>query len=423
MTRSSGSTPLPRAAGVQLHPTSLPGGRLGAEAFAFVDWLAEAGQTWWQVLPLGPVGEGGSPYKAPSAFAGSPTLLAEPDAPVSAAELDALREREAYWLPDWEAYAGEGAGEDQVRFDREWGALRGYAAERGIRIIGDLPIYVAEDGADYHAHRELFQTGMQAGVPPDQFTDAGQLWGNPLYDWPAMRRRKYRWWVERLRRTSRLVDLSRIDHFRGFVAYWSVAAGAVDASGGHWKRGPGRALFEAMRAELGELPLVAENLGDITEPVERLRREFDLPGMAVMQFAFDPGEPKSPYKLERHEENDVVYTGTHDGDTARGWIESLEGASLEEFESELSRVGVDDDDAWWSLIRLTMSSRCRTCMVQMQDVLGLGSESRMNTPGTVGPQNWTWRMDDGDLTPELAKRLRAATAEADRLHSPPRSEG
>jgi 4-alpha-glucanotransferase len=400
---------------VQLHPTSLPGGRLGDEAFAFVDWLAEAGQTWWQVLPLGPVGEGGSPYKAPSAFAGSATLLAEPDAPVSAAELEALREREAYWLPDWEAYAGDGAGEDQVRFDREWTALREYAAGRGVRIIGDLPIYVAEDGADHRAHPELFQAGVQAGVPPDAFTDLGQLWGNPLYDWPALRRRRYRWWVERLRRTSRLVDLSRIDHFRGFVAYWSVPVGDKDARGGHWKRGPGRALFDAIGAELGDVPLIAENLGEITKPVERLRRELALPGMAVMQFAFDPGEPKSPYKLERHEENDVVYTGTHDHDTARGWVETLSGASLEEFESELSRVGIDEPEPWWSLVRLTMSSRCRTCMVQMQDVLGLGSEARMNTPGTVGPQNWTWRMEQGALTPELAKRLRSATEGSDRL--------
>jgi 4-alpha-glucanotransferase len=402
---------------VQLHPTSLPGGRLGEEAFAFVDWLAEAGQTWWQVLPLGPVGEGGSPYKAPSAFAGSATLLAEPDAPVTAAELGALREREAYWLPDWEAYAGDGAGEDQVRFDREWTELREYAAGRGVRITGDLPIYVAEDGADHRAHPELFQTGVQAGVPPDAFTDLGQLWGNPLYDWPALRRRKYRWWVERLRRTSRLVDLSRIDHFRGFVAYWSVPVGDKDARGGHWKRGPGRALFDAIGAELGDVPLIAENLGEITEPVERLRRELALPGMAVMQFAFDPSEPKSPYKLERHEENDVVYTGTHDHDTARGWVESLSGASLEEFESELSRLGIDEPEPWWSLVRLTMSSRCRTCMVQMQDVLGLGSGARMNTPGTVGPQNWTWRMEPGSLTPALAKRLRAATASAHRLSS------
>ena len=295
MTRSSGSTPLPRATGVQLHPTSLPGGRLGEEAFAFVDWLAEAGQSWWQMLPLGPVGEGGSPYKAPSAFAGSATLLAEPDAPVSAAELDALREREAYWLPDWEAFAGDGAGEDQVRFDREWSALRSYAAERGVRIIGDLPIYVAEDGADHRAHPELFQTGVQAGVPPDQFTDAGQLWGNPLYDWPALRRRRYRWWVERLRRTSQLVDLSRIDHFRGFVAYWSVPARRRRRARRPLETRPraGRSSTRSA-AELGDVPLIAENLGEITEPVERLRRELSLPGMAVMQFAFDPEPAAQP---------------------------------------------------------------------------------------------------------------------------------
>jgi 4-alpha-glucanotransferase len=402
--------------GVQLHPTSLPGGRLGEEAYAFVDWLAEAGQSYWQVLPLGPTGEGGSPYKSPSAFAGSPELLAEPDAPVAAEEIEALREREAYWLGDWERYAGPGAVEEQVRFDREWTALRAYAAERGVGIIGDLPIYVAADGADHRAHPELFQTGAQAGAPPDKFTAAGQLWGNPLYDWPAMRRRRYRWWVERLGRTSRLVDLSRIDHFRGFVAYWSVPDGDEDARGGHWSRGPGRALFEAIRRELGDLPLVAENLGEITPAVERLRRELKLPGMAVMQFAFDPDEPRSPYKLARHEENDVVYTGTHDHDTARGWYEDLGAASREEFEREVAAAGIDEEEPWWALVRLTMTSRCHLCMLQMQDVLGLGSEARMNTPGTVGPQNWSWRMEPGALTPAHATRLREATAAADRLH-------
>jgi 4-alpha-glucanotransferase len=397
-----------------MHPTSLPGGRLGDAAFAFVDWLAEAGQSYWQLLPLGPTGEGGSPYKSPSAFAGSAELLAAPDAAVTPSELTALREREAFWLPDWEEFAGPGAGEDQVRFDREWAELRAHAAAGGVRIIGDLPIYVAADSADHRAHPELFQTGAQAGVPPDAFSATGQLWGNPLYDWPALRRRRYRWWVERLRRTSQLVDLSRIDHFRGFVAYWSVPAADTDASGGHWARGPGRALFEAIRAELGELPLVAENLGEITPAVERLRHELKLPGMAVMQFAFNPEEPDSPYKLDRHEEEDVVYTGTHDHDTARGWYDGLGPESRAEFERELARVGIEEDEPWWALIRLTMSSRCRTCMVQIQDVLGLGSEARMNTPGTVGPQNWSWRLPEGALTPELAGRLRAATAAADR---------
>jgi 4-alpha-glucanotransferase len=418
MTRLSGSTPRARVNGVQLHPTSLPGGRLGEGAFAFVDWLAEAGQSWWQTLPLGPTGEGGSPYKSPSAFAGAAELLAEPDAPVSAAEVAALREREAYWLGDWEAFAGPGAVEDQVRFDREWTALREYAAARGVGIIGDLPIYVAADGADHRAHPELFQTGAQAGAPPDKFTDLGQLWGNPLYDWPALRRRRYRWWVERLRRTSRLVDLSRIDHFRGFVAYWSVPEGDADASGGHWARGPGRALFEAIRAELGDLPLVAENLGEITPAVERLRHELNLPGMAVMQFAFDPDEPRSPYKLARHEESDFVYTGTHDHDTARGWYEALGPESRAEFDREVAAAGIDEPEPWWALVRLTMTSRCRTCMLQMQDVLGLGSEARMNTPGTVGPQNWSWRMEKDALTPGLATRLRNATKSSHRLPTP-----
>jgi 4-alpha-glucanotransferase len=415
MTHSSGAIPVPRASGVQLHPTSLPGGRLGPEALAFVDWLAAAGQTWWQLLPLGPVGEGGSPYKSASAFAGSADLLEHPDAPVAAAEIRRLEERESFWLPDWEAFAGPGAAADQVRFDREWSALRAYAAERGVRIIGDLPIYVAPDGADHRAHPELFLDGLQAGVPPDKFSQTGQLWGNPLYDWPALRRRRYRWWVERMRRTSRLVDLSRIDHFRGFVACWSVPDGDRDASGGHWRRGPGRALFEAINSELGELPLIAENLGEITPPVERLRRQLYLPGMAVLQFAFDPDEPGSPYKPDRHQELDDVYTGTHDHDTARGWFESLGPASRAEFESEVARAGIEESEPWWALVRLAISSRCRTAMVQMQDLLGLGSEARMNTPGTVGERNWTWRLEPGSLTPELAARLRAASAEAGRI--------
>jgi len=408
---------LQRASGVQLHVTSLPGGRLGPPAYEFVDWLAAAGQSWWQVLPLGPPDRHRSPYKSRSAFAAWPGLLADPRAPVSSAEITDFRERQAYWIGDWERFSARGAVADQVRFQREWSALRAYAAERRVRILGDVAIYVAPGSADHRAHPELFQEGRVAGAAPDSFSDTGQLWGNPLYDWPALHRRRYRWWVERLRRTLELFDLARIDHFRGFVAYWSVPDGDPDARGGHWRRGPGRALFEAIRAELGDLPLVAENLGEITEPVEHLRHELALPGMAVMQFAFDPDEPRSPYKLDRHEEGDIVYTGTHDHDTARGWFESLGPESRAEFESEVARVGIDEEEPWWALVRLTMSSRCRTSMIQLQDVLGLGSEARMNTPGTVGPQNWTWRMEAGALTPELAARLREATAAADRLVS------
>jgi 4-alpha-glucanotransferase len=211
---------LQRSSGILLHPTSLPNGVLDEHAYRFVDWLASAGQRWWQVLPLGPPDSTGSPYASPSAFAGSPQLLADPEAPVSAAELDAFRTRHAYWLDDWVAYGG--SADDQVRFEREWQTLRRYAAKRRVRIFGDMPIYVAPGGADHVAHPGLFQRGVVAGVPPDAFSRTGQLWGSPLYDWPAMRKDGYRWWTERFRRAFTLADLMRIDHFRGFVAYWAV---------------------------------------------------------------------------------------------------------------------------------------------------------------------------------------------------------
>jgi 4-alpha-glucanotransferase len=414
---------LPRSSGVQLHPTSLPGGRLGDQARRFVEWLAEAGQTWWQMLPLGPPGEGGSPYKSPSAFAASRELLAEPDADVSEAEYEAFRARERFWIDDWQRYAGPGAIADQVRFDREWAELRRYAAERGVRLIGDMPIYVAPDGADHRAHPELFREGLLAGAPPDKFTDAGQLWGNPLYDWPALRRSGHRWWIERLRRTSELFDACRIDHFRAFVSYWAVPAGAKDARAGGWRRGPGAGPFEAARRELGELPLIAENLGKITPPVERLRRSLGLPGMVVLQFAFDPDEPNSPHRLHRHRPDDVVYTGTHDHDTIRGWWESLDGDTSAEVERAVARAGVDDAEPWWALIRLALASPAVVSLIQLQDALGLGSEARMNVPGLASDRNWSWRLEPGALTAELAARLRAATKEAARLPPPGRRQG
>lgn len=383
-----------------------------------MDWLAAAGQTWWQMLPLGPPGEGGSPYKSPSAFAASPDLLAEPGAPVGASELAAFRERERYWIADWESFAGDGAAAGQLRFDREWGALRAYAAERGVRLIGDMPIYVAPGGADHRTHPELFLDGLVAGAPPDKFSDVGQLWGNPLYDWPALQRRGYRWWVERLRRASELFDVCRVDHFRAFVAYWAVPDGAEDARNGFWRRGPGSAPFDAARSRLGELPLIAENLGKITDAVERLRRRLGLPGMAVIQFGFDPDEPDNPHRLHNHRPDDVVYTGTHDHDTIRAWWESLDGESRPEVEAALARAGIQEDEPWWALIRLAYGSPGVVAVIQLQDALGLGPEARMNVPGLVDQGNWSWRLEPGALTPELAARLRAATAEAGRL--PPR---
>src|SRR3954470_8747333 len=228
---------LSRTSGVQLHPTSLPSGRLGPDAYAWIDWLAAAGQTWWQMLPLGPPDEHDSPYKSASAFAASPRLLGSPDAPVNAAERIDFRDRASDWIDDWLAFAGEDALDDQVRFDREWAALRRYAADRDVQLIGDAPIYVAEGSADHRAHPEIFKTGFVAGVPPDAFTDKGQLWGNPVYDWPALRRRGYSWWTARFRRVFELFDLVRIDHFRGFVAYWAVPEDAEFALSGSWKRG------------------------------------------------------------------------------------------------------------------------------------------------------------------------------------------
>jgi 4-alpha-glucanotransferase len=396
---------LSRSCGILLHPTSLPGGRLGEDALAFVDWLAAAGQSWWQVLPLGPPDEVGSPYKSPSAFAGWPGLLAEPHAPVTQDELDDFAAREEYWIDDWLAFAGGDALADQVRFEREWRELREYAERRGVGLIGDLPIYVAPGSADHVSHPELFQTEFVAGVPPDEFTDEGQLWGNPLYDWSALRAQDYRWWVERFRRTFELVDLTRVDHFRGFVDYWAVPADARSAKEGDWRPGPGRELFDRVGGELGDLPVIAEDLGVITPAVERLRDELGLPGMHVMQWAFD-ADADSPHRLENHRENGVVYTGTHDNDTAAGWWSSLS-------ERERRATGLDPHEPSWSLIECAYSSRAALAIVPAQDALGLGSEARMNMPGSERG-NWRWRLEHGRLTDELAVRLRLTAEEAGR---------
>jgi 4-alpha-glucanotransferase len=404
-----------RSAGVLLHITSLPGGRLGREAFRFVDWLADAGQSWWQVLPLGPPDRHRSPYKARSAFAAWPGLLADPRAPVSASERLDFRDRNAYWIEDWASFAGGGAIADQVRFEREWSALRAYARERGVRLLGDVAIYVAPSSADHVAHPEIFRDGFVAGTPPDAFSATGQLWGNPLYDWPALQRRGYRWWVQRVGRTLSLLDAARLDHFRGFVAYWAVPAGDRTALNGRWVRGPGRALFDAIDRSLGAgLPFVAEDLGVITPPVNRLRDELGLPGMLVLQLGFNPAEPRSPHRPGNHVANRVVYTGTHDNDTARGWLEGLDAASRGLVDAALAPFG--ERQPWWGLIRLAHSSPARVAIVQAQDVLGLGSEARMNDPGHAGG-NWRWEMKRGALTKALARRLRASAEEADRLPS------
>jgi 4-alpha-glucanotransferase len=384
---------LERSLGVQLHPTSLPGGRLGPGAYAFVDWLEDAGARWWQVLPLNPPDELGSPYASASAFASWGGLLADPDALVAADDARGFSERERSWIGDWAAFSGDGAVADQVRFDREWGALRSYAASRGVRIIGDVPIYVAVDGCDHGAHPELFLPldEVVAGAPPDDLNDLGQLWGNPLYDWDAMARSGFRWWIDRMRRVLELVDVFRIDHFRGFAGYWTVPAGAVTARQGWWSPGPGADVFRAAEAELGPLPVIAEDLGVITPDVRALRDDLGFPGMAVMRWAFEGG-PDNPHRPENHRENQVVYTSTHDTDTLAGF------------------TGESDT---WPLIEQALGSVCALAIVPVQDVLGLGSEARMNRPGEVGG-NWEWRLEPGELTAVHAARLRTAAVASGR---------
>jgi 4-alpha-glucanotransferase len=355
------------------------------------------------VLPLGPPDAFGSPYASPSAFAGSPRLLADPGAPVSDEEIARFREREAYWAPDWEAFGGALA--DQVRFEREWSALRGYANERGVGLIGDMPIYVSGGSADAAAHPELFEAGDVAGAPPDPMNEDGQHWGNPLYDWEAMRQDGYRWWIERFRRTLALFDLTRIDHFRGFAAYWSVPPGQETARGGRWRPGPGEELFRAAERELGPLRLIAEDLGVITPDVEELRDRLGFPGMVVLHWAFGP-EPDNPHALRNHRERSVVYTGTHDTDTAVGWFRALP-------EAEQARTGLDTDEPHWGLVELAYSSRAELAMVPMQDVLGLDTESRMNRPGEA-TGNWAWRLEPGRPDGEDAARLRSLAEAAGR---------
>jgi 4-alpha-glucanotransferase len=392
---------LDRSAGILLHPTSLPNGVLDEEAYRFVDWLAAAGQSWWQVLPLGPPDEFESPYRARSAFAGSPGLLAKPTAPVSTGEIEDFVARQSFWVGGWARFAERRSLEDQVRFEREWNALRAYAAERGVRVMGDVPIYVADVGADVQTWPELFAHGEVAGAPPDALSASGQLWGNPLYDWPAHRASGYRWWIERFRRVFELVDLARVDHFRGFVSYWAVPERHKTAKRGRWRRAPGHELFTTVEHELGELRLVAEDLGVITPPVYALRDELGLPGMVVLHWAFG-GSANNIHAPRNHRVNQVVYTSTHDTDTTVGWWAHMS-------KRERAATGLDPAEPHWDLIDIAMRSRASLAMVPAQDVLGLGSEARMNRPGEPDG-NWSWRLERGQLTDELAARLREATA-------------
>jgi 4-alpha-glucanotransferase len=480
-----------RRGGVLLHPTSLPGqfgiGDLGPAAFDFLHFLARAGQSLWQVLPLGPTGFGDSPYASPSAFAGNPLLIAPrplleqglvredeleelSDLPVERVDYgrlgplkskllkaafdrgrDSLRPRleefrltHAAWLEDFALFSAlkqerGGAWTDwppdlrrrspdalararraladqieyvvfcQFLFAEQWAAVRAEARALGIGIVGDIPVFVAHDSADVWANQHLFklddagQPIVVAGVPPDYFSASGQLWGNPLYDWEAMARDGYAWWIARFRHLLELVDLVRIDHFRGFEAAWEVPAGATSAVGGAWVKGPGSAAFDAIRAGLGggQPPVIAEDLGLITDEVRTLLRATGFPGMKVLQFAFGGGSD-NPYLPHNYSDpNCVVYTGTHDNDSTRGWYEN---ASESERASVQRYLGREGSHIAQDLIRLAFSSTANTAIVPLQDVLDLGSESRMNTPGSA-ESNWAWRVSVDQLAVERADCL------------------
>ena len=300
-----------------------------------------------------------------------------------------------------------------MRFEREWGSLRDHATARGVRIMGDLPFYVAPGAADVRAHPGLFRRDAVTGVPPDAFTTDGQLWGNPPYDWPAMRREGHRWWIERLRRSRDLVDCARIDHFRAFVAWWGVPPGSRTARSGRWHPGPRGEVVEAARAALGPLALVAEDLGVITAPVRRLIDGLGLPGMRVLQFAFAGGR-RNPHRPENHPRRAIAYSGTHDNDTAAGWWAAAGPRERRAATEAAAALGIREDDPSRLMVRMALASPAGLAIVPAQDLLGLGSGARLNTPGT-SRGNWRWRLSRGQLTADLAAWLRERTEAAGRL--------
>ncbi len=484
---------LPRASGVLLHPSSLPGphgsGDLGSAAYEFVDWLANARQSLWQVLPLGRLGPGHSPYMSPSAFAGNPLLidlaelqqrgwldgdaLAAPPAAdprridfatmtpwrmqrlaqaaaafadrasaTERAEFDDFCAQQHDWLdddalfmalteahhgaawPDWDpalarrdpqALAAAARRHKsrldfwrfcQWSFHRQWSTLKAHANRRGVRIIGDVPIFVAHGSADVWAHQRLFELdadgrpSVVAGVPPDYFSATGQRWGNPLYRWTEHARQGHAWWIARLRHALAQADIVRIDHFRGFAAHWEIPASQTTAVHGRWVPGPGAALFDALGAALGALPIIAEDLGHMTPDVEALRRQLKLPGMRVLQFAFQ-GDASNPYLPHNFDHDTVVYTGTHDNDTTVGW---WAGAGDAERHYARAYLGTDGHDIAWALIRAAFSSVADTAIAPLQDVLVLPGDCRMNLPGQ-GAGWWSWRFEWRQFQPWHSQRL------------------
>jgi len=473
-----------RRAGILLHITSLPGaadnGDLGKDAYRFVDFLARAGITVWQTLPVNPTHPDGSPYQCLSAHAGNPRMIdlgwlvergwlpeqvltqaiaAEPghrDACLayafarfrsdgqSIADLDGFVAEHRHWLDDfalfmairaeqgdrpWQTWpeplrdrdpAALGAARvrladriarvcfEQFLFYGQWRALRAYANARGVLLFGDIPIFVAGDSADVWARREEFDLTPEgnprvvAGVPPDYFSATGQRWGNPHYRWDHMQANGFRWWLERFRGQLALYDWVRIDHFRGLEAYWEIPADSATAIEGRWIPAPGQALLEALVHTLGDrgVPLIAENLGIITPEVEALRERFDIPGMLILQFAFDGG-PGNPYLPHNHTTNNVVYTGTHDNDTTVSWFEGLSAGQQAHVRRYLGNPAADMPEA---LVQSALASVAKLAILPLQDVIGLGQGYRMNTPGTIDG-NWAWRFNWSQLADAHAVAL------------------
>lgn len=495
----------PRASGILLHPTSLPGrfgiGDLGEGAHRFADFLSASGQSIWQMLPLGPTGYGDSPYACYSAFAGN-TLLISPellfiDGLITKSDLADLpwlstervdfggvhrskdqllekafanyqrrtntifrsafqtfAEQNASWVDDYALFRALKNSHDgtawtkwerslvrrtpaalararaelhdqieaqkfyQFLFFRQWCDLKTYCNRRGITIIGDIPIFVAHDSADVWTNPDQFKLSSDgtptvvAGVPPDYFSKTGQYWGNPLFDWDHMLAEGFTWWIERVRAALQMVDVVRIDHFRGFAACWEIPGGDTTAERGRWVEAPGRELFTAIRNALGELPIIAEDLGVITPDVEKLRDDFGFPGMRILQFAFS-GDTRNIDLPHNYHHNVVVYTGTHDNDSTVGWFNSVAGegstrtAKQIECEREfcMKYLKTDGKEIHWDFIRAVLASVANTVVVPLQDVLGLGTEARMNLPNSTSG-NWMWRFKAKSLDDHVAQRLR-----------------
>ena len=488
-----------RASGILMHITSLPEkegiGTLGSAAYSFADFLKASSQSYWQILPTGPVGYGNSPYQAFSAFAGNPYLidlkmlvdeglLSEASyekalqngndtdkvdfEKVTPYKLECLKEafekfkqvedaKEALavfieeqktWLDDYSLFmAIKGANnevswqewptplklreaaalskarvelEDEINFwiftqfvfYKQWFKLKDYVNGLGIKMIGDIPIYVSADSSDTWASPELFRLDEAcepitvAGCPPDAFTEDGQLWGNPIYDWAYLEKTNYAWWVERMKQNATLYDMIRIDHFRGFESYWEVPFGDKTARGGKWIKGPGYKLFEAINNALGDVDIIAEDLGFITDEVRALRLKTGYPGMKILQFAFDP-KGDSEYLPHNCELDSVAYVGTHDNETIVGWLKNPDNKKAFGFAKRYLRL-TTSEGYHWGFIRGLWASPSKLVLVQMQDVLGLDNTARMNIPSTVG-ENWEWRMQEGAITNDIVRKLKQLT--------------